>query len=82
MSDQIMEAATTVARESPEAAGILASIIDSNSQWREAMLPTWEDLKKAEERAFEEGYARGMLHERQRVMNRIFGWGDDDGDLS
>lgn len=75
--DTTIEAVTTIARESPEAAGLVAAIVEHNARDRELMLPTWEMLKAAEERARALGWAEGYDAARAEIASRLFGWEEE-----
>lgn len=78
MAEDIAEAATTIAEESPEAAGLMAALMEQNYRHQVAMLPTWEQLQREREQAYERGVADGRRIENARLHQRIFGYGIDD----
>lgn len=69
-----------VAKESPEAAGLMASLMERMAADREATSPTWQMLRDVEAKARSEGFVEGVLAERERLTKRFFGDGGGVGE--
>lgn len=72
MSDSpVYEAARAVAAESPESAGLLAQIMESNHAMTLSMLPTWDQFEQVKERSYQRGFEEGFALARERAMARL-----------
>lgn len=68
------ELTETVAKESPAAAGLIASIMEHNAAERENLLPTWDIVEQRERAAYDRGLYDGKMSERDRIHHNIFGF--------
>lgn len=82
MADEMTtaEAVTQIASESPEAAGLLAQIMQANADFNQSLLPTWDDVEKARREGFRDGWKDGYASARWEIQKRIFGVGNPDDD--
>ncbi len=66
------DAMTAVATESPEAAGLLALVMEHNAAMAVNMLPTWEVVDHEKAQAFDQGYSLGYREALAEVEERMF----------
>ena len=69
-------ATEAIARESPEAAGLMALVIESQAAMTAAMLPTWDTVDRTREKAYQQGFDDGYAKARDEIYARIFGGWD------
>ena len=67
------EAMQQVAEDSPQAAGLLANIMEHNARQIELSLPSWDYFERAKEQAYNQGYQDGARAVRNDIYDRIFG---------
>ena len=67
------EAMQQVAEDSPQAAGLLASIMEHNADMRDMSLPSWDYFERATKDAYKRGYHDGRRDAEDRIYDRIFG---------